>query len=140
MLAETHVTEGSARGYEDLPGTTSYWAPGTAARAGVGIVIQNAFLHNFQLQSPDWLVLEPGRLAALRLSESLGRLDLVVGYLPTGTRRGLADDPATDEQFDLPLRQQRESIVKKLGLNVASSSASVLVAADWNFVTCRTDR
>ena len=93
MLAETHVTEGSARGYEDIPGTTSYWAPGTAARGGVGSVIQSAFLKNFQLQTPDWLVLEPGRLAALRLSGTLGRPDLVVGYLPTGTRRGACRRP-----------------------------------------------
>ncbi len=99
---------------KELSNTTSWWAHGTSARAGVGITIQNAFLQKFGTAPLEWSILGPGRLAVLNLRGPAGQLELVVGYLATGTRRGLEVDPYPIEQA-LSLRRQREAATRKLG-------------------------
>ena len=89
ILSETHVTEGSRLACTNLPGTASWWSCGTAARAGVGIVVKKTFLDKFGLQEPRWVEHEPGRLASLHLIGAEGALDITACYMPTGVARSL---------------------------------------------------
>ena len=79
LLSETHSTRGGELAYVDIRGTRSWWSAGTAARAGVGVIVKESFLERFNSAVPQWLVLEPGRLAALRLVGEQGSLDILVG-------------------------------------------------------------
>jgi hypothetical protein len=78
MITEAHATAGGSLAFKDLPGTVSWWSSGTAARAGVGIIVKNSFISKFGLQAPVWAEVEPGRLAVLSLCGDDGNLDLAV--------------------------------------------------------------
>lgn len=84
ILTETHMTEGTRRGFAELPRTSSWWSPGTAARAGVGFIINDKFVHKFTEMPTEWIEVIPGRLAVLRLRGPLGGLDLLACYMPMG--------------------------------------------------------
>ena len=79
MLAETHSTAAGSSVFAELPGTTSWWSAGSAQRAGVGIIVQNAFLKQFAGATSEWTELDPGRLAMLTLSGTCGTVQLVTG-------------------------------------------------------------
>ncbi len=68
-------------------GFAAFWSLGTAARAGVGIFLKDAFLKQFGCGQPAWEEVTPGRLARLRLRGPHGNLDVIVGYFATGARR-----------------------------------------------------
>ncbi len=87
MLAETHSTAGAARAFNENPCHMRAVAPWQGQRGGVRITAQQSFLAGFQLSEPEWVEIEIGRLACLKLRGPLLRLDLVFGYLPIGTRR-----------------------------------------------------
>ena len=143
IITEAHVTEGARLGFTDLPGTTSWWSPGTAARAGVGIVVKHSFLHRFRLASPEWLEVEPGRLAVLRLCGASGGLDLIACYMPTGVARALrpgdaTSSPSTPHAPDAPpaaLRAQQEALCRRIPPLLRPDSAMAILAGDFNFVT-----
>ncbi len=46
-FVETPSTPESVNGYCQVPGTTALWSSGTAARTGVGIIMQHKFLEQF---------------------------------------------------------------------------------------------
>ena len=146
VLCEAHVTDGARRGFTDLPGTQSWWSEGTAARAGVGVIVTNAFLQKFTLAEPEWLELEPGRLAVLRLWGASGCLDVVSCYMPTGRAHELHPGEATaapPQHSDPPpaaLRAQREALAYKIQGLLRPSSSLTLLAGDFNFVTASCDR
>lgn len=148
MITETHSEPGGLLGYRPLQGTTAYWSSGTAARAGVGIVLTNAFLQKFDSQ-PHWDEPCPGRLARLRLRGPQGGLDLVVAYFPTGTRRPLPQNkaaaaarlPQSDEEEDPPtLRAQRMELIRQIRGALAPTDCLTILAGDFNFVPTVQDR
>jgi hypothetical protein len=148
ILSETHVTEGSRLAYTDLPGTSSWWSCGTAARAGVGIVVKKAFLEKFGLQAPRWEEHEPGRLASLQLYGAEGALDITACYMPTGVARALRSEserscpstPHLPEALPAALRVQREALCRRLPALLRPGRSLSIVAGDFNFVTTVNDR
>lgn len=142
MLEEAHCTPGGILGHREIPGTRSWWSCGTAARAGVGIILKEAFLQQFSLAEPDWLELEPGRLARLRLRGGAGVLDLFVAYFPTGTRKRLHGDSGEEDlhEADPALRQQRQQLVVRIRRVLEPAVALAVLAGDFNFVTDAHDR
>ncbi len=51
MQSEAHSTDGGAQAAVNLPGNRSWWASGTAARAGVGIIVKEACLWQVDLEA-----------------------------------------------------------------------------------------
>ena len=84
LVTEAHGTPGRHQAWTPPPGCRAWWSAGpNTATAGVGIVVQEAFLRRFD-PDPQWEVLWPGRAARLALRGSDGDLDLIVTYFPTG--------------------------------------------------------
>jgi len=145
MLTEAHCTPGTILSYRDISGTRSWWSCGEAARAGVGIILQETFLRKFCLAEPEWLEVEAGRLARLRLKGPCGVLDLLVAYLPTGTRRRLRPrgDPhqeEKEEEIDPTLSKQRQQLVTKIRSILDPSVSLSVLAGDFNFASDHHDR
>ena len=84
-LQETHTTPGNAAVVQLPVGTVPLWSHCSRRQGGIGLVLQAAFLRNFAAVAPDdWEILDPGRLAVLRLRGLLGALSMAVGYFPSG--------------------------------------------------------
>ncbi len=105
---------------------------GAAQRARVGIIARQSFLGGLIDE-----VLEEGRVVCLQLWGPLGRLELVVGCMPTGVRRHVHGQQGDDAPS---LRGQRESLVRQLAARFSRSASLKLLAADWNFVCTKADR
>ena len=138
MLAETHSTVAASTTYTEIPGTLSWWSAGTAQRAGVGIIVRSSFLNRFGSHPPEWQEIAPGRLAKLTLRGPEGSLQILTGYMPTGTRRQLhptEEDPASA----LSLRRQRQLLSGKIK-DALKDDILTILAADFNFVTSNEDR
>jgi hypothetical protein len=87
-VQETHSTFGSAAAKKPLSGTRHRFSREGQTTAGVGLVIQIAFLSKFrEVKDDDWVEVVPGRAAILQLDGPEGSLDLVVIYLHTGEAR-----------------------------------------------------
>ena len=142
LLTETHVTKGSKAVFEEIPGTKSWWSPGTAARGGVGVIASSAFLERFMLEEPTWDEFQPGRLARLSLLGPDGRLDVVAAYFPTGTKAPILPEGVeeVEGQEELSLRKQREALAREVRSHLRPSQALSVVAGDFNFVTDCRDR
>ena len=148
VLSEAHVTKGAKLAYTDLPGTSSFWSCGTAARAGVGVIVQKSFLAKFELRPPEWLEPAPGRLATLRLSGVSGNLDIIACYLPTGVARALHPDddracprtPSEPHVLPAALRSQREALCRRIPTLLRPTQALTILAGDFNFVMTDADR
>ena len=66
------------------PETTAWWSQGpVCGQAGVGIIVKNNFLKNFE-QPPKLVYIWRGRAAKLCLRGPAGSLDLIVTYFPSG--------------------------------------------------------
>ena len=63
----------------------AWFSPGTSRRAGVGLVVKESFLAQFDPAMTRWEEVVPGRAAVLRLKGPLGALDLYTLYFATGT-------------------------------------------------------
>ena len=48
VFCEAHLTDGARLAYVGLPGAAARWSPGTAARAGVAVVVTRVFLRKFR--------------------------------------------------------------------------------------------
>ena len=141
LLSETHGTVGSQAAFTDLPGTKSFWSAGSAARAGVGIVVQESFLARFDSTTPHLVELLPGRLAKLPLRGIDGALDIIVAYFPTGTRRMLDGLPSSSPpEPEVSLRRQREDLSRLLRRQLSTQKVLTIVAGDFNFVHATEDR
>ena len=144
VLTETHGTIGSQKQFEPIRGTEAFWAEGTSARGGVGIIVQNEFLAKFRRRPPEWRRIEAGRLACLRLDGNEGNLDLLAAYFPTGRKRHLAAEVDESGDYDerqdeLSLRSQREALARRIRAWLHPDRLTV-VAGDFNFVQEREDR
>ena len=145
IISEAHVTKGAKLAYTDLPGTSSWWSIGTAARAGVGIIAKNSFLERFRHSEPEWLEPEPGRFAVLRLCGAEGAMDVAACYMPTGVARALhpavgdpgRSDPCPHEEA---LRAQREGLCRRIPALLRPDRALMVLAGDFNFVVSPADR
>ena len=144
VLTETHGTTGSQEQFEPIQGTEAFWAEGTSARGGVGIIVKTEFLAQFRRKPPVWQRIEAGRLACLRLEGDKGNLDVLAAYFPTGRKRRLAaevDGSAVydDHQDELSLRSQREALTRRIRAWLHPGRLTV-VAGDFNFLQEREDR
>ena len=148
LVTEAHATAGGKRAFTDLPGTVSWWSSGTAARAGVGIVMSKLFANRFRVQVPHWNEVDPGRLAVLQLRGDEGALDLAVCYMPTGDPRSLGTTtgepcpgtPLLPEVHPAALRAQREALCRRIPPMLNPNQVLTIVAGDFNFVLTATDR
>jgi len=84
-LQETHATAGFVH-IAALPrGARFWWAHATQQMGGIGFGVSHRFLARFHLpREEDWVVLDPGRLAQLRLRGPEGAVHLYVVYMATG--------------------------------------------------------
>ena len=120
-LQETHGTAGREQAYVAPPGFCAFWAHGTNCKAGIALLIEDSFLGLFHHR--EWAIVDEGRVAMIRLSGSLGDLDLWVRYL---------------DSHDQDARS--ESLCKIAGQFTQPSAALSLMFGDFNFTTDPCDR
>ena len=127
-IAETHSNDGKILGRHTPHGFTPYWSHGTNAVGGVGLLLSNSFLQNFNpTTDKSWLQIIDGRVARLRLEGTQGCLDVYVLYLQSGND---ADD-----------RQARKDAATTIAKHMAPATERLsLVMGDFNFVTQSCDR
>lgn len=144
MITEAHGTKGLHDAWRPPLDTQAWWSAGaTTAHAGVGLVIKNAFLRQFDPR-PVWKVILPGRAAMLKLRGPSGALDLVVTYFPTG------DQPAGDDLYGFSaaecehasaFHELRGCLRSRLSRALSPrASALTLLGGDFNYVTDEFDR
>ena len=138
LLSEAHVTEGDKAAWRPSPGFTAMWSTGTSARAGVGIILRDSFLRQFD-PDPVWDEPVPGRAAVLRLRGPLGALDIWTVYFATGTR-GLVH-ATTDEEANMQVKMQRQLMRERINAKM-SPKCQVLsvIGGDFNWVVEGADR
>ena len=125
FLQELHSTPGSIYTWERPAGYVLFYEHGTAAAAGVGILVSRRFLQHFEQPLSDHLdTIVPGRIAALRLRGPLGSLDLVVTYLSTGAAQAVRERQC--QALGSALRPRTETLT--------------LVAGDFNYAAGKHDR
>ena len=128
ILSETHGVSGKEDALK-LPGhLTAFWSHGTASIAGVGLIVHNDFLKQFDKVDPnrDWIRIVPGNVARLRLRGPSGALDLFCVYFPTG---------------DATYSEERKQAVLEISNNVFPKEEVLsLMAGDFNFVENVHDR
>ena len=85
LVTEAHGTAGDYALGHHFPGCTGWWSSGpTTGHAGVGVIVRNAFLEQFDA-SPVCSDVWKGRAAKLSLRGKAGALDVVVANFHTGT-------------------------------------------------------
>lgn len=127
-LAETHNTTGKDTTAFKRPGVSAFWAHGTNSTAGIGLLVRDSFLRNFNpTVEGAWSIICPGRIGRLRLEGAQGCLDIYVLYLTTG-------NSSSD-------REDRAGQARLFSQHLASQDARLsLVMGDFNFVSSREDR
>ena len=102
LVTETHGTETGNATWRPPPGCSAWWSQGpTAGHSGVGFVIKDEFLRNFE-HPPRLHHIWRGRAAKLCLRGSQGALDLVVVYFPSGSRA----NPSESDLAGIPRRHR----------------------------------
>lgn len=135
-LTEVHGDAGSVKGYLLPPGFRGYWALGSSTQGGVGLLISEAFLQQFDESFTSWDILVPGRAAVLRLGGRHGRLDLFVNYFATGVNHEIGNIADRSE-----VKQQRAHMRRILEQQVhPREQVWTLMMGDHNWVTQREDR
>lgn len=125
MLQETHSTPGALAAWRPPSGYAYFHSHGNSTVGGVGILVDERFLQQFDLPVSEQLEeVVPGRVGALRLRGPAGRLDLFVVYAATGD--------AKQERWDM--RQQLS------GALIPPHQALSVVAGDWNYAAMTEDR
>ena len=106
----------------------AFWAHGSSARAGVGMIATAAFLRRFALQS-DWYVLVPGRAGELRLNGDKGDLSIFAVYFATGSHE------SDDEDDAITARVSRQRLRRSVVTHIEPSSRRLsLLMGDFNWV------
>ena len=125
-LQETHSNKGKELGTKLPPNITAFWSHGSNYQAGVAIMVQLEFLKCFNpVRDEDWVQVEPGRTALLRLRGPAVAMDLICVYWATGVgTRGM----------------RKESMTKLAETLSPSSSVLAVIAGDFNYVGDRLDR
>lgn len=61
---ETHGTLETITAAKPFRGCEAFWSPSSSSQAGVGIVLKESFVRNFNpIQPHDFVGVEPGRVA-----------------------------------------------------------------------------
>ena len=125
-VLETHGVKGKTIAGRLPPNCRPFWAHGTNQQAGVGLLVQESFLANFNpVDERSWQILVPGRVGRLRLAGDRGGLDLYVVYMPSGSEA----------------RRNRIQIMKTIASHVAPREKVVsLLFGDFHFVEFSKDR
>ena len=141
-LTDTHGLEGATVAWTCPPGCRSWFSPGTTRRGGIGIVVRESFLRQFQAVEPRWIHVVPGRAAVLQLRGHGGALDIHVVYFATGTPglvqpRGMETEGRDNEDVKEQRRQMRLAVA-----NATAPQRKVLsmVTGDFNWVVAAEDR
>ena len=134
LVCETHSTKGKAQAeahrFNQL-GYTCFWSHGGHKRAGVGVIIKNTFLQQFDLAAPRWIQISPGEAAVLQLAGPNGQLDICSIYFPTGNQARGGNS----------LLQLRSALRMKIAQILRPASLALsLVGGDFNYVTDKVDR
>ena len=125
-VQETHSTEGGVLAFECPAGTAARWSHGTTQRAGIGLLLQDSFLSNFNvLQEGDWEDIEAGRAAVLHLRGPQGSLDIWVLYMATG-EDGRNERAVTRQTLHHAIRSQTDTLT--------------IMTGDFNYVVADRDR
>ena len=125
-LQETHSTQGGVDAATHLSRTLAFWSHGTSHQAGVGLVLRDDFLKQFNQcdTETDWEEVVPGRVAILHLRGPTGSLDIVIAYLHTGAAR-----------------HERAQAIRMLSARLQpQESALTILMGDFNFVVDEKDR
>lgn len=141
-VSELHNLEGEGGVWRCPPEFTPWMAPGTTARAGVGLIVRNSFLDKFGAARPRWEVLVPGRAAVLRLRGPQGGLDLYTLYFATGSDAEVVPRGAVASAAGaVPPADQRRAMRLAIARAMAPQSEvlSVLMG-DWNWAPRAEDR
>ncbi|CAK0812881.1 unnamed protein product, partial [Prorocentrum cordatum] len=146
LVTESHGTEAGNDAWRPPSGCSAWWSQGpTAGHSGVGFVIEDEFLRNFD-QPPRLHHIWRGRAAKLCLRGASGTLDLIVDYFPSGSQ---ANPPDTDlagipARFRAGLNNfpaMRAYMRQLLANNVkARSQCLTVLGGDFNYVTDDADR
>ena len=80
IVEETHNQEGRSDVFKLPERFRAFWSNGTASTAGVGIILQRDFLAKFDPvdEDRDWVEIEKGYAACLRLRGPSGALDILL--------------------------------------------------------------
>ncbi len=133
MLSEAHVTAGEQAAWKPPTGYTAKWSVGTAARAGVGLLLRDEFLSQFD-PDPEWEEPVPGRAALLKLRGDKGALDIWTLYFATGNK-GLVH-ANTREEEDMQVRRQRQHMRQQVAAHLSDKSQVLSISGgDFNWVT-----
>ena len=130
--SETHGSDHVELCWEPPAGFTCFWAHGTSRRAGVGLVVREAWLNQFSAQE-----IIPGRAGRLSCRGPSGSIDIYSLYFHTGN----SDSSLLGSGADLSpttLRRQMREILHR-GSSRPDKVWS-LFAGDFNWVVDRTDR
>ena len=123
-LGETHSNLGKVQAACIPPGARAFWSHGTNAQAGIGFLVKESFLSNFNpCTDDDWEQVEPGRVSRLSLRGPQGSLDIWILYLSSGSNTAR--------------RSSMSSIADKVTNRTSTLS---LCMGDWNFVMLNEDR
>ena len=129
-LSETHSLEGRIATAVLPSGCQYFWSHGTSSQAGVGLVVKDSFLQQFNeiVRDDDWVEIEPGRMAKLCLRGPHGSLDLIiVVYLASGA--------------DSAIRAARHRSISLLDASIADKASVLSITmGDFNFVERNDDR
>ena len=138
MISETHGSDGEALALS-LPDDIKAWfSPGTASRAGVGLLSRQSFLDQFlPVREKDWIQATPGRAAVLRLRVVNGALDLWTIYGAIGTNRTLEDGSDSGERGGdkMSIHLQRQTMRNDVAAAMTEQShALTIMSGDFNWV------
>ena len=123
-MEAAHLRNGQAY-FDEFP---SFWAHGTAARAGVGIVAHESFLQRFGLQR-DWRMVVPGRALELHLSGDMGDISIFGVYFATGT------DEVDETNETISARTSRHRMRRSVANCIAPAERRLsLILGDFNWV------
>lgn len=134
IVTETHSTPEAAAlhtvaGRTVFEGCPAFWAHGTPASAGVGVIVQPEFLRRFGEQV-GWRVLVPGRAAEWWGSGAEGDISVFAVYFATGAGGGVgAADVAASA------REARSDMRRVVAARVAPADQRLsIVMGDFNWV------
>ena len=128
VISEAHCMQGRADALRLPAHLTAFWSDGTAGQAGVGLIVKRQFLELFNPvdMDTDWVQIEPGRVAVLRLNGKHGSMDIFCTYLATG---------------DSDSAQLRVASIKNIGNHIRPRGKALsIITGDFNFVEQNRDR
>ena len=140
---EQFSSEGEALAWSRPLHTTAWWSHGTAARAGIGLLVKNKFLAHFDQSLTQWIEVVPGRAAILRLKGPQGALDIHAVYFATGKSTILQTVTESDQSQSehSNIRRQRQSMRCRMANHcLPQNTCLTVMAGDFNWVTMPQDR